>query len=58
MTDLAALMSHPAESAVLGEQELRWLRQQAEEIDAAYGEALDAIVPAVLASLTDRPHAA
>lgn len=58
MTEFAALMSRPAQSTFLGEQDLRCLRRQAEEIDAAYGEALDALAPAVLARLTERPHAA
>lgn len=42
----------------LGERDLAEIRDSVDEIDAVYGAALDAIVPAVLVALTERPRAA
>ena len=58
MSDLAALISAQAQNIFLGEQDLVALRQQADEIDAAYGEFLDMLAPDALTRLTSKPHAA
>jgi hypothetical protein len=58
MTDLAALISAQAQNMFLGEQDLMALRQQADEIDAAYGEFLDLLAPDSLARLTSKSYAA
>lgn len=58
MAELAALKSGHAQNAFLDQQDLILLRQQADEIDAAYGETLDALLPASLIRLTERSRAA
>lgn len=58
MADLAALISAQALKIFLGEQDLIALRQQADEIDAAYGEFLDPLAPESFARLTNKYYAA
>jgi hypothetical protein len=58
MSDLAALISAQVQNMFLGEQDLIALRQQADEIDAAYGESLDLLAPDSLARLTGKFYAA
>ena len=58
MSDLAAFVSAQAQNMFLGEQDLIALRQQADEIDAAYGEFLDLLAPDSLARLTSKYYAA
>lgn len=58
MSDLATFIRIPAQERFLGEEDLRLLRQAAEEIDAAYGETLDSILPGALARLSQSSRAA
>jgi hypothetical protein len=52
MSDLAKLFRAQALDLFLDEEDLILLRREAEEFDAAYGQSLDPLVPAVLARLT------
>ena len=59
MSDLAAAMRRvPVQDHFLGEEDLFLMRQAADEVDAAYGESLDPLVPAVLTRLTQSSQAA
>jgi hypothetical protein len=58
MAEIAALKSGPRQNKFLGKQDLLLLRRQADEIDAAFGEALDALVPTLLARLSLKARAA
>jgi hypothetical protein len=58
MSDLAALLHAHAPDFFLGEDELTLMRQTTDEVDAAYGESLDPLAPAVLTRLTQDSRAA
>jgi hypothetical protein len=58
MADFARLVSGYTQNAPLDEQDLLVLCQQVGEIDAAYGEFLDVLVPATLIRLTETSRAA
>ena len=58
MAEFAALKSGRAKNVFLGEQDLVLVRQQADEIDAAFGESLDVLLPALLARLSEKARAA
>jgi hypothetical protein len=58
MSDLAALLDARLRDFFLGEEDLTRMRQAADEVDAAYGESLDPLVPAVLTRLTQDSRAA
>lgn len=58
MAEFAALISGHTQNAFLDEEDLILLCQQAAEIDAAYGEFLDVLVPATLVRLTETSRAA
>ena len=48
MSDFASLFSSPAHKLFLGEEDLLLIRQDADEVDAAYGELLEPLMLAVL----------
>jgi hypothetical protein len=58
MSDLATLFPAQAHDLFLGEEDLLLMRQEAEEFDAAYGESLDPLHPALLVQLTRSSRAA
>jgi hypothetical protein len=58
MSDLAALLDAHLRDFFLDEEDLTLMRQAADEVDAAYGESLDPLVPAVLTRLTQDSRAA
>ena len=58
MADFAALVSGQGQNIFLSEQDLIAVRQQADEIDATYGESLDMLNPDVLARLSSHSYAA
>ena len=58
MADLAALISGQMQSVFLGERDMIVLREQADDIDAAYGALLDTLVPDALARLAEQSCAA
>lgn len=57
---MSALAAIPAQRlpAFLGEEDLHHLRQEADEVDAAYGEGFDPLVPALLVRLSEGAAAA
>lgn len=58
MAHLTALTSAPPKVVFLGEQDLILIRQQAEDVDAVYGETLPSLLPEALDGMTRRPRAA
>ncbi len=58
ITDVATMISGHPQNTSLDEQDLIVLCQPASEIDAAYGECLDMLVPATLVRLTETYRAA
>ena len=58
MAEFAALKSGPRAHKFLGKEDLILLRRQADEVTAAFGESLDALVPALLARLSLKARAA
>ena len=58
MAELATLKPGIRANKFLGKQDLMLLRRQADEINAAFGESLDALVPALLARLSLKARAA
>lgn len=58
MAELAALKSGRSKKVFLGEKDLVLVRQQADEIDATFGESLDVLLPALLARLSEKARAA
>ena len=58
MADFAALILGQGQNVFLSEQDLIAVRQQADEIDAAYGESLDMLSLDAFARLATRSYAA
>ncbi len=58
MASLGSSISRRLPNAFLDEEDVTRIREGADEVDATYGAALDAIAPALLVALTETSRAA